>query len=98
MKTLQEIKSTLNKNKQQLFAKYPIKSIAIFGSCARNEQMDKSDVDIMVEFKDKIGIRFFSGTSRTPKPSRAANLQQGLGAGCIAVGHGFRLPGDYQCA
>jgi predicted nucleotidyltransferase len=58
MKTLQEIKSTLISNKQQLFAKYPIKSMAIFGSCARNEQMDVSDIDIIVEFKDKIGIRF----------------------------------------
>lgn len=58
MKTLQEIKSTLNRNKQQLFAKYPIKSLATFGSYARNEQMEKSDVDIMVEFKDKVGLQF----------------------------------------
>ena len=58
MRTLQEIKSTLNSHKQQLFAKYPIKSIAIFGSYARNEQTDKSDIDIMVEFKAKIGIQF----------------------------------------
>ena len=32
--------------------------MAIFGSYARNEQVAKSDVDIMVEFNDKIGIRF----------------------------------------
>lgn len=58
MKTLEEISSTLNSHKQQLFAKYPIKSLAIFGSYARNEQIDESDIDILVEFKDKIGIRF----------------------------------------
>ena len=58
MKTLQDIQSTLDKHKQQLFSKYPIKSMAIFGSYARNEQVAKSDVDIMVEFNDKIGIRF----------------------------------------
>jgi hypothetical protein len=58
MKTLQEIKSTLHRHKQQLFSKYPIQSMAIFGSYARNEQVAKSDVDIMVEFNDKIGIRF----------------------------------------
>ena len=58
MKTLKEIESILNIHKKQLFSKYPIKSIAIFGSYARNEQKDDSDLDIMVEFKDKIGIRF----------------------------------------
>jgi predicted nucleotidyltransferase len=30
--------------------KYGVKRIGIFGSCARNEQTDKSDVDILVEF------------------------------------------------
>lgn len=58
MKTLEEIKSTLGSHKEQLFATYPIKSLAIFGSFARNEQIDESDIDIMVEFKDQIGIRF----------------------------------------
>jgi len=32
--------------------------MAIFGSFARNEQTDDSDLDLMVEFNDKIGIRF----------------------------------------
>lgn len=32
--------------------------MAIFGSYARNEQLDGSDIDIMVEFNDKIGILF----------------------------------------
>ena len=58
MKTLQEIKSILEENKQQLYAKYPIESIAIFGSYSRNEQSKLSDIDIMIEFNDDIGIRF----------------------------------------
>ena len=58
MRTLQEIKSTLNNHKQHLFRDYPIKSMAIFGSYSREEQKDDSDLDILVEFKDKIGIRF----------------------------------------
>lgn len=58
MKTLEEVKSILNRNKPQLFSRYPIKSMAIFGSLARNEQNDRSDIDILVEFNDKIGIRF----------------------------------------
>jgi len=58
MKSLQEIKSTLNKNKNYLFSEYPIKSIAIFGSYARKQQNSESDLDLMVEFNGKIGIRF----------------------------------------
>ncbi len=58
MRTLQEIKSTLSNHKQRLFHDYPIRSMAIFGSYSRNEQNDLSDLDILVEFSDKIGIRF----------------------------------------
>ncbi len=58
MKTIQDIKLTLNKHKSHLFKDYPIKSMAIFGSFARNEQTEESDVDIIVEFNDRIGIRF----------------------------------------
>lgn len=58
MKTLQEIRSILTEHKKRLFAEYPLKSMAIFGSFARNEQNDNSDLDVMVEFNDRIGIRF----------------------------------------
>jgi uncharacterized protein len=58
MKTLQDIKNTLNKHKPDLLERYPIKSLAIFGSFARNEQTDDSDLDLMVEFNDRIGLRF----------------------------------------
>jgi len=58
MKTLQDIKLTLSNNRQHLFAEYPIKSLAIFGSYARKEQDNESDLDLIVEFNGKIGIRF----------------------------------------
>lgn len=58
MKPLQEIESTLVEHKQQLFTKYPIHALAIFGSYAREEQDQKSDVDIIVVLNDLIGIRF----------------------------------------
>lgn len=58
MKTLREIKLTLGMHKQRLFSDYPIKSLAIFGSYARKEQKEESDLDIVVEFNEKIGIRF----------------------------------------
>ena len=45
-------------SKQHLFSEYPLKSLAVFGSYARQEQNDRSDLDILVEFNKKIGIRF----------------------------------------
>ena len=58
MKTLQEIKNKLGNHKRHLFKDYPIKSLAIFGSYSRKEQTENSDVDILVEFNGRIGIRF----------------------------------------
>lgn len=58
MKTLSEIKSTLSEKRATLFKKYPIKTLAIFGSFARNEQNENSDLDLMVEFNEKAGSEF----------------------------------------
>jgi predicted nucleotidyltransferase len=58
METLQEIKNTLSSHKDRLFNDYPIKSMAIFGSYSQKTQKDSSDLDILVEFSDRIGIRF----------------------------------------
>jgi hypothetical protein len=58
MKTLQDIKHTLDSNRKRLFQEYAIKSLAIFGSYSRMEENQNSDLDILVEFSGKIGIRF----------------------------------------
>ncbi|MBA4745522.1 MAG: nucleotidyltransferase family protein [Muricauda sp.] len=58
METTQNIANKLSKLKVRLKERYPISSMALFGSYARNEQTDTSDVDIMVEFDGKIGIKF----------------------------------------
>jgi predicted nucleotidyltransferase len=40
--------------------KYKVKTVAIFGSYARNEQTEDSDImDIMVEFSEPVGFEFF---------------------------------------
>ena len=59
MTTLNEIKLKLTVLKPILQEKYPLDKIAIFGSYARNEQTEESDVDVMVEFNGFIGMRFF---------------------------------------
>ncbi|MEQ6122367.1 nucleotidyltransferase family protein [Reichenbachiella sp. MALMAid0571] len=58
MRSLFEIKNTLEINKEHLYKSYAIKSMAIFGSYSRNEQSEKSDLDLLVEFDEKIGVRF----------------------------------------
>ena len=58
MKSLQDIKALLASHKQRLFNDYPIKSMAIFGSYSRKDQSNQSDLDLLVEFNDTIGIRF----------------------------------------
>jgi len=58
MKELKEIKETLEKHRQILEEKYKVKNLAIFGSYARAEQTEESDLDLLVEFKEPVGFLF----------------------------------------
>jgi len=58
MKKLEEIKEIIKEHKQELEQRFKVKSIAIFGSYAREEQDEESDVDIVVEFKEPVGLLF----------------------------------------
>ena len=58
MKSLSTILSLILKNKPGLQKKYPIKSLGVFGSFARGDNTENSDVDILVEFEKPIGIEF----------------------------------------
>ena len=51
MKTLNEIREILEQQKELLKKKYKVQSMGIFGSYARGEAGQTSDVDILVEFK-----------------------------------------------
>ena len=48
MKTKAEILEILRKQKPELVRRYGIKRLALFGSYAREDQRDDSDVDILV--------------------------------------------------
>ena len=56
MKKIEEIKSILEKHKNEIEEKYKISEIGIFGSCIKGEQKEASDVDILVEFRESIGL------------------------------------------
>ena len=59
MKTLEEIKKELVKHKEGIRKKYGVRILGIFGSYARGEQKEVSDIDILVEIERPIGLRFF---------------------------------------
>ncbi len=56
MKDLEEIKTVLRMHKEELKQKYKVKEIGIFGSFVRGENRKRSDVDILVEFEESIGL------------------------------------------
>ncbi len=53
--SLHDIKEQLLKHESEIFA-FGVKSLAVFGSFARNEMTDLSDIDILVEFNRPIGL------------------------------------------
>jgi len=54
----EEILQLLRREKPRLFEKYPLRRLALFGSVARAEQTETSDVDIMADVDPSIGLRF----------------------------------------
>lgn len=54
--TRRKIENILRKHKQELKKRFKLKEIGIFGSFVRDEQKKKSDIDILVEFKEPIGL------------------------------------------
>jgi uncharacterized protein len=52
------ILARLREIKPTLFKQYPLHSMALFGSVARNETAVGSDVDILVEVDPSIGLEF----------------------------------------
>jgi predicted nucleotidyltransferase len=58
MSKLTDIKETLKEIKPSLVYKYHISSIGLFGSVVREDFSNESDVDIIVDFTEPIGIDF----------------------------------------
>jgi predicted nucleotidyltransferase len=58
MKNLNSIKNILKELKPELEKKYHVSSLGIFGSAVRNDFSAESDLDIIVDFSQPIGISF----------------------------------------
>ena len=57
MKTLKEITSTIENLKPVLNEQYGVETIGVFGSYRRGEQTKKSDIDILVTFREDASPR-----------------------------------------
>ena len=58
MKSTQELVDILRRAKPELARDFGVMRLALFGSYARGEQRDDSDVDVLVEVDPSIGLRF----------------------------------------
>jgi predicted nucleotidyltransferase len=56
VKKLSEIKSVLHAHADELRDRFKVKSLSVFGSYARNEQTERSDVDVLVEYIEPISL------------------------------------------
>lgn len=60
MRSQQSILNQLKEIRKDLVSKYPIDSMAVFGSYARGDFSKESDVDILIAFNGKVGSKFIS--------------------------------------
>ncbi len=56
MRRKEEILKYLKQELPYLNQKFKVKSIGLFGSYAREEQTEKSDIDMLVEFETPVGF------------------------------------------
>lgn len=58
MKSRQEIVEILRGARPELARDYGVERLALFGSYARGDAREQSDVDVLVEFDASLGLRF----------------------------------------
>jgi predicted nucleotidyltransferase len=56
MHDVEDIKRILLRNKAELRKRFKVKTIGVFGSYVRGEQNRQSDVDLLVEFEEPVGL------------------------------------------
>jgi len=61
MEKIDKIRSILAEHREELKKKYKVKNIGIFGSYVKGKEAKESDVDILVEFTENIGLLEFIG-------------------------------------
>ncbi len=59
MKKLEELRTILQYHKEDLKDEYAVNEIGIFGSYTKEEQIETSDIDILVDFQKAIDLLTF---------------------------------------
>lgn len=55
---LREVSKILKRHKKEL-TRLGVRTLSLFGSVARNEAKEKSDIDVLIEFDSKMGFFVF---------------------------------------
>jgi uncharacterized protein len=58
METISVIQNKLRQLKPELAHKYHVSTLGLFGSIVRDDFTNESDIDIVVDFSEPIGIEF----------------------------------------
>ncbi len=56
MRKLSEIKDFIKQHKRELEERFKVKEIGVFGSYVKGEEKRGSDIDILVEFREPVGL------------------------------------------
>jgi predicted nucleotidyltransferase len=67
MQNKQDILILLKRHLPELHKEFGVKTLGVFGSFARDEATQNSDLDLLVEFERPIGLRFVEFTERLEK-------------------------------
>jgi hypothetical protein len=96
MKSREEVMDILRRARHDLQVRFPITRMALFGSYARGDQHEGSDVDILVDVDPSIGLKFVTLAEELERllgepvelvPSRAVGprMKPVIEADCVEV-------------
>jgi predicted nucleotidyltransferase len=66
MKDIDRMRITLAKHRSDLRERFKVRDIGVLGSFVRKEQRKASDVDILVEFVEPLGLFEFYRLGKSP--------------------------------
>jgi predicted nucleotidyltransferase len=78
MQTKTEVIETIKLNKHRIEAEFGVTKIGVFGSVARGEAKERSDIDIVVEMKSENKFRNFMALERYLKKLLGKRIDLGI--------------------
>jgi predicted nucleotidyltransferase len=58
MEARQPVQDVLREQRSHLASEYGVTKLGLFGSCSRDSAQSESDVDVIVEFAEPLGLKF----------------------------------------